>query len=79
MNLHLHKMISDITGLTGMVMIKAIVVGAQDPQVLASLKNPRIKSSATEIAKALTGDYSLEHGQKVLLVARSKALRLVKL
>ncbi|MEI2581670.1 IS110 family transposase [Scytonema sp. PRP1] len=61
MNLHLHKVISDITGLTGMAIIRAIVGGEQDPQVLATLKDPRIKSSTTEIAKALTGDYRPEH------------------
>lgn len=61
MNLHLHKVISDITGLTGMAIIRAIVSGQTDPQVLANLKDPRIKSSTTEIAKALTGDYRLEH------------------
>lgn len=61
MNLHLHKVISDVTGLTGMKIIKAIVAGEQDPQVLASLKDPRIKSSTADISKALTGDYRCEH------------------
>jgi hypothetical protein len=61
MNLHLHKVVSDITGLTGMTIIRAIVAGEQDPQTLAALKHPRIKSSTTEIAKALTGDYRREH------------------
>nr|WP_322666814.1 IS110 family transposase [Dendronalium sp. ChiSLP03b]MDZ8209300.1 IS110 family transposase [Dendronalium sp. ChiSLP03b] len=61
MNLHLHKVISDVTGLTGMKIIKAIVAGEQDPQVLATLKDPRIKSSTADIAKALTGDYRHEH------------------
>lgn len=61
MNLHLHKVVSDITGLTGMAIIRAIVAGEQDPQALATLKHPRIKSSTTEIAKALTGDYRNEH------------------
>lgn len=61
MNLHLHQVISDISGLTGMTIIKAIVAGERDPQKLAALKDPRIKSSTTDIAKALTGDYRLEH------------------
>lgn len=61
MSLHLHKVISDITGLTGITIIKAIVAGERDPLVLASLKDPRIKSSTAEIAKALTGDYRAEH------------------
>lgn len=62
MNLHLHKVISDITGLTGMTIIKAIAAGERDSQVLAALKDRRIKSSIDDdIAKALTGDYRHEH------------------
>jgi transposase len=61
MNLHLHKIISDITDHTGMAIIKAIVAGQRDPQILAALKDPRIKSSTADIAKALTGDYRREH------------------
>ncbi len=61
MNLHLHKVISDLTGLTGMTIINAIVAGERDPQVLAALKDRRIKSSTADIAKALTGDYRSEH------------------
>ena len=61
MNLHLHKVISDITGLTGMKIIKAIVAGEREPQVLATLKDPRIKNSTADIALALTGDYRNEH------------------
>lgn len=61
MNLHLHKVISDVTGVTGMKIIKAIVAGQRDPQILASLKDPRIKSSIADIASALTGDYRSEH------------------
>lgn len=61
MNLHLHKVISDLTGHTGMAIIRAIAAGERDPQVLAALKDPRIQSSTNEIAKALTGDYRREH------------------
>lgn len=61
MNLHLHKVISDITGHTSMAIIRAIAAGVHDPQALADLKDPRIKSSTADIAKALTGDYRLEH------------------
>ena len=61
MNLHLHKVISDLTGRTGMAIIQAIVAGERDPQVLATLKDRRIKSSTADIAKALTGDYRSEH------------------
>ena len=61
MNLQLHRVISDIIGTTGMAIIHAIVAGERNPQVLAALKNPRIKSSVSEIAHALTGDYRVEH------------------
>ena len=44
-----------------MAIIRAIVAGERNPQVLAALKNPRIKSSVSEIAQALTGDYRIEH------------------
>ncbi len=61
MNLHLHKVISDLTGNTGLSIIRAIVAGQREPHSLAALKDPRVKSSNTEIAKALTGDYRSEH------------------
>jgi transposase len=60
MNLHLHKVISDITGLTGMAIIRAIVAGESDPAQLAALRNHRIHSSEAEIAKALSGNYRPE-------------------
>jgi transposase len=61
MNIQLHKVVSDITGLTGMAIIRAMVAGERNPQKLAALKDRRIHSSADEIAKALTGDYRAEH------------------
>src|SRR6266567_3801167 len=61
MNLHLHHVISDITGGTGMRIIRAIVAGERDPRTLAQYRDYRIKSSADTIAKALEGDYRAEH------------------
>ena len=61
MNVQLHKVISDITGVTGLLIIDAILDGERDRQKLAALKDPRIKSSSDEIAKALEGDYRKEH------------------
>jgi transposase len=61
MNLQLHHVISDITGKTGLSIIRAILAGERNPQVLAKLKDYRIKSSIDEIAAALTGDYRAEH------------------
>ncbi len=61
MNLHLHHVISDLTGVTGLAIIDAILAGERDPRRLAALRDHRIKSSAATIAKALVGDYRKEH------------------
>ena len=61
MNIQLHKVISDITGQTGLAIMDAILAGQRDPKQLAALKDPRIRSSHTRIAKALQGDYRAEH------------------
>lgn len=61
MNLHLHHVLSDITGVTGSRIIEAIVNGERDPQRLAELRDRRVKSSRETIAKALEGNYRPEH------------------
>lgn len=61
MNLQLHHVISDITGLTGMAIVEAILEGRRDPLALAKLRDPRIKATENTIAKALVGDYRPEH------------------
>jgi transposase len=61
MNVQLPKVLSDITGATGMRMIRAILDGERDPMRLAALKDPRVRSSREQIAKALHGDYRPEH------------------
>lgn len=61
MNIQLHKVISHITGVTGMQIIKAIIEGERNPNKLAELRDVRIKSDKSAIAKALTGDYRKEH------------------
>lgn len=61
MNVQLHQVISHITGLTGMRIIRAILAGERDPLKLAQMKDPRIKNSTEVIAKALEGDYRQEH------------------
>jgi transposase len=61
MNIQLHKVISDITGVTGMRIIRAILAGERDLVKLAHLRDHRITSSAEQIAKALEGDYRQEH------------------
>lgn len=61
MNLQLHHVITDITGTTGMEIIRAIVAGERDPKTLASKRNERCKSSLATIEKALMGHYREEH------------------
>jgi transposase len=61
MNLKLTSVITDLTGLTGMQIIRVILAGERDPVVLARFRDPRCKSTQTEIAKALTGNYQPEH------------------
>lgn len=57
MNVQLHKVVSDITGETGMAIIKAILGGERDGQKLAKLRNYRVKQSEEQIARALVGDF----------------------
>jgi transposase len=61
MNLHLHQVLSDLTGVSGMRILKAIVAGERDPLKLAALKHERVRKSQAEIAAALSGDYRAEH------------------
>jgi transposase len=61
MNLQLHKVLSDVTGVTGMRILKAILAGERDAVVLAQMKHPLVKSSQDTIAQALTGDWRAEH------------------
>lgn len=60
MNVQLHNVISDITGVTGTAIVKAILAGERDPVTLAKLRDGRIKSSEDVIAKSLKGDYREE-------------------
>jgi transposase len=61
MNLQLHHVISDITGLPGIAILEAILAGERNPHTLAALRDRRIKASADTIAKSLVGDYQREH------------------
>ncbi|MHC4791790.1 MAG: IS110 family RNA-guided transposase, partial [Planctomycetota bacterium] len=61
MNIQLHKVITDITGVTGMKIMRAIVAGERNAVKLAGMKHALIKSSTETIAKALTGEYRQEH------------------
>jgi transposase len=61
MNLHLHNVISDITGVTGMAIIRNIVAGNTDPKALAKLRNERCHNSEEVIEASLVGNYREEH------------------
>ena len=61
MNLKLTEVVSDITGKTGMTIIRAILAGERDPQVLATHRDKRCKHDQATIAKALEGHWRAEH------------------
>ncbi len=61
MNVQLSQAVTDITGLTGQKIIRAILVGVRDPHTLAAMREPGCKKSAEEIGKALTGTWREEH------------------
>jgi len=61
MNLHLHNAISDITGVTGMTIIRSILKGERDPSRLALMRDPRCASPIDVIQKSLQGNYREEH------------------
>lgn len=61
MNLRLSNVLSDITGVTGMKIIRAIVAGERDQKTLASFRDPKCAKSAEEIEKSLEGNYKPEH------------------
>src|SRR5437764_6065793 len=61
MNLQLHHVVSDITGATGMRIIRAIVAGERNPDVLATYRDVRCHSSIETIRAALAGNDRDEH------------------
>ena len=61
MNIQLGNVISDVVGETGQKILRAIVRGERDAQVLAAMKNVRIRASRDEIAKSLQGTWRTEH------------------
>jgi transposase len=61
MNLPLTQVLSDVTGLSGLAIIGAILQGERDPVRLAALVDRRVRASALKIQQALRGDYREEH------------------
>ena len=61
MNLQLHHVVTDITGVTGKAIIRAIVAGERDPARLAALRDPRCHATVETIRQALVGNDREEH------------------
>jgi transposase len=61
MNLQLPLVVSDITGVTGLRILRDIVAGHRDPQALAEHRDHRCRASKADIVAALTGHYRPEH------------------
>jgi transposase len=61
MNVQLTQVLSDVTGVSGMAIIGAILAGERDPAKLAALVDRRVRATAAQIQKALAGDYRDEH------------------
>jgi transposase len=61
MNVQVHKVLSDVAGLSGMRIIRAIVAGERDGEKLSAMCHSGIKCSRTEVERALEGNYRAEH------------------
>src|SRR5947207_2099950 len=70
MNLHLHHVLTDLSGQSGLAILDAILAGERDAKKLAGLADRRVKQRPAQIEAALTGDYRAE-----LLFVLSQALQ----
>jgi transposase len=61
MNVQLHKVVSDITGETGMRIVRALLQGTLDPVQLAEYRHPGCRASKAQIAESLRGNFRPEH------------------
>lgn len=61
MNVQIHRAVTDLTGQTGMAIVRAIVDGERDPVRLAALRDARCKKSSREFAEHLRGNWRDEH------------------
>ena len=71
MNVRVHRAVSDLSGATGMGIVRAIVQGERDPEQLAQLRDPRCRKTKEEIVAQLTGHWREDH-----LFALQQALRM---
>jgi len=65
MNVRVHRAVSEITGVTGMAIVHAIVDGERDPAKLAELRDARCKKSVKQIERELSGTWRKEHLQNL--------------
>src|SRR5439155_4002632 len=68
MNIQLSNVLSDLSGVSGMAIVQAILNGERDPQALAALADPQVKASRKLIAKSLRGNWR----EEVLFVLRQE-------
>jgi transposase len=61
MNVRVHRAVSDLSGTTGMAIVRAIVEGERDAQKLAELRDHRCRRSQKEIAEELSGHWREDH------------------
>ena len=61
MNIQLSEVLTDVMGMSGQAIIRDIVAGQRDPAALAKHRNARVKASATDVQRALTGNWREEH------------------
>jgi hypothetical protein len=61
MNLQLDNVIADITGVTGLRILRAVVGGERNLDVLASYRDPSCKNSPEVLRRSLEGNYQPEH------------------
>jgi transposase len=68
MNVQIHNVLSDLSGVSGMAILKAILKGERDPWQLAAVAHPAVKASPADIAKSLHGNWR----EELLLVLRQE-------
>jgi transposase len=61
MNLQIHHVLSDITGVSGLAVVDAILAGQRDPRYLAGLVQSRVHADRETVIKSLVGNYRAEH------------------
>jgi transposase len=61
MNVQLHHVLSDLSGTTGLAIVRAILAGERDPKMLARHRDARVKASVATIEESLRGDWRPEH------------------